>query len=205
MFYDRRDAGKQLAEKLAHHRGSEAVVLALPRGGVVVGDEIAKALHLPLDIVVTRKIGHPHNPEYAICVVDDIGTLLCNESERAAVPKHWLAKEIERQKEEAGRRNLLYRGGREPLRIKGKAAILVDDGIATGLTMQLAVKSVEAQKPRSILIAVPVAPADTIQELSKVADVVVLVPGDEFRGAVGAHYRQFEQVGDEEVIRILQN
>jgi len=193
-----------LAEKLEKYRGSDAVVLALPRGGVVVGREIADALRLPLDIVVTRKIGHLDNPEYAICAVDQMGTLLCNEAERKLVGEKWFQEEVEKEKEEAARRTELYRGGRTPLTLGGKAAIITDDGIATGLTIRLAVQAIKKQKPERIVVAVPVAPGEVVRELKKEADeLIVLLPPSEFMGAVGAHYQEFEQVDDETVIQLL--
>ena len=112
MFKNRSDAGEKLAERLLAYKNSNALVLALPRGGVVVGREVARALGVPLDIVVARKIGHPQNPEYAICATDEKGTLLCNEAEARLVPKEWLTEEIERQTREAKRRMRVYRGGR---------------------------------------------------------------------------------------------
>src|SRR3990167_6810217 len=145
MFRDRNDAGRQLAEKLAKYRGQNAVVLALPRGGVVTGREIAQALGLPLDIAVVRKIGHPLSPEYAIGAVDDAGVTLLNEAETESVSQAWLAGEIEREKKEAERRIKAYRGGRKPIPISGKTALVVDDGIATGLSMRLVVRSLRTQ------------------------------------------------------------
>ena len=204
IFTDRTDAGKRLAEKLEQYRGKDAVVLALPRGGVVVGYELARALKLPLDIVVTRKIGHPGDPEYAICAVDEHGELLCNEMEKRSVDESWLNEEVGRQRKEAQRRTETYRGGRGPEKIAGKIAILVDDGIATGLTMRLAVAVVAKQNPQKIIVAVPVAPANVILKIEKEAEVVTLLPPDEFMGAVGAHYEQFEQVEDEKVIQLMQ-
>src|SRR3989344_4874884 len=115
MFQNREDAGQQLAKRLERYRGTDAVVLALPRGGVVVGYEIAQALGLLLDIVVTRKIGHPSDPEYAICAVDEKGTLLCDEAERKMISESWLKEEVERQKKEAKRRLHLYRGNKKPI------------------------------------------------------------------------------------------
>ena len=206
MFQDREDAGQQLAKRLAHYRGTDAVVLALPRGGVVIGYEIVRALRLPLDIVVTRKIGHPDNPEYALCAVDEKGTLLCDEAERESVGKEWLKKEVERQRKEAERRVRAYRGKEEPAEIKGKTAIIVDDGIATGLTMRLAVRAVKAEMPKRVVVAVPVAPRDIVQKLTREVDeLIVLLPPEEFAGAVGAHYREFEQVEDDTVIRLLRS
>jgi predicted phosphoribosyltransferase len=204
MFQDRADAGRQLAQNLARYRGKDAVVLALPRGGVVTGHAIAKALGLPLDIVVARKIGHPHNPEYAICAVDEKGTLLCNEQERAMVGAEWLAQEVERERQEAERRIKTYRSGNGPAPVAGKVAILVDDGVATGLTMRLAIVAVRAQKPARVVVAVPVAPPDVALEIKKEADELVLLePPQEFRGAVGAHYENFSQVEDTEVIKLI--
>lgn len=205
MFRDRQDAGAQLAEALEPYRGQDAVVLALPRGGVVVGAEVARRLALPLDIVVTRKIGHPNDPEYAVCAVDEQGMLLCNEAERASLNPVWLHKEVERQRAEAKRRSTLYRGKKGAIPLAGKTAVIVDDGIATGLTMRLAVQSVKAQQPARVVVAVPVAPAGTVRTLKGggADEVVVLEPPEEFMGAVGAHYEQFEQVADAEVVRLM--
>lgn len=204
MFEDREEAGRQLAKRLEQYRGKNAVVLALPRGGVVVGYEIAKALKLPLDIVVTGKIGHPENPEYAICAVDEKGMLLCNEAEKKLISQKWLGEEVERQRKEALRRLKLYKGENKTLNIKGKTAIITDDGIATGLTMRLAVMAVKAQKPEHIIVAVPVAPGEIAEELKREIDeLIVLLPPEKFAGAVGAHYNKFEQVTDEEVIKLF--
>ena len=205
-FKNREEAGRALAEALAPYRGRKAVVFALPRGGVVVGHEVAQALDAPLDIVVTRKVGHPDNPEYAICAVDEKGTLICDETEARFVDQAWLKDEIERQKQEAARRIKIYRGGKKPFQITNKVAIIIDDGIATGLTMRLAVKAVRKQKPSRIIIAVPVAPSDIVRELKREVDeVIVLEPPEDFMGAVGAHYQEFEQVEDAAVVRLLQD
>src|SRR3989338_1595449 len=144
MFKNRVYAGRRLAEKLAKYRGQNAVVLALPRGGVVIGREIAQALGLPLDIAVVRKIGHPLSPEYAIGAVDDTGAIILNDAETESVSQAWLSDEIEREKKEAERRVKAYRGGRKPIPILGKTALIVDDGIATGLTMRLRVRPLRA-------------------------------------------------------------
>ena len=204
MFRDRNDAGRQLAEKLAKYRGQNAAVLALPRGGVVTGREIAQALGLPLDIAVVRKIGHPLSPEYAIGAVDDSGAIILNDAETESVSQAWLAGEIEREKKEAERRIKAYRGGRKPIPISGKTALVVDDGIATGLSMRLVVRSLRVQNPARVVVAVPVASAEAVESLRKEADeVITLEPPEEFLGAVGAHYIEFEQVEDAEVIRLL--
>lgn len=205
MFVDRADAGRQLAQKLAPYRARDAVVLALPRGGVVVGYELARRLALPLDIVVTRKIGHPNDPEYAICAVDESGARLCDEAEIKTIDPEWLAQEAARQQAEAKRRSNTYRRSKSPLPLAGKTAIIADDGVATGLTMRLAIASVKRQRPARIVVAIPVAPADAIIDFNKEGadEVIVLEPPEEFMGAVGAHYEQFEQVEDGEVMRLL--
>jgi len=205
MFQNREEAGRELAKKLEQYHGADAVVLALPRGGVAVGREIARELDLPLDIVVTRKIGHPDNPEYAICAVDEGGMLLCNEAEKNLLNEKWLKDEIGRQIKEAKRRTRVYRDGKKPAEIREKTAIIVDDGIATGLTMRLAVMAVKKQMPKRVIVAVPVAPMEVVEELERDADeVIVLSPPAEFAGAVGAHYREFEQVEDNTVVQFLE-
>jgi len=204
MFEDRIDAGKRLAENLTRYRDNDAVVLALPRGGVVVGYEIAMALHLPLDIVVTRKIGHPSNPEYAICAVDALGTLLCSEPESASVNQAWLKEKTNTEMKEAERRGLVYRAGKKPVDISGKVVIITDDGVATGLSLRLAIMAVKAQKPKRVVVAVPVAPSDVVSKIKREVDeLIILEPPEDFRGAVGAHYRHFDQVEDEDVIRLM--
>ena len=204
MFRDREDAGTQLAQKLKAYHGTEAVVLALPRGGVVIGERVAKGLELPLDIVVARKVGHPTNSDYAICAVDERGTRLCNEAELKHIDKKWLNQRVEQEQQEAQRRVVLYRGKKAPISLSGKTAIIVDDGIATGLTIRLAIKAVKEQKPKRIVVAIPVAPSDIAMKIRREVDeFVVLEPQEDFLGAVGAHYRFFLQVKDAEVIHLL--
>ncbi len=205
MFDDRADAGKQLAERLARYRGEDALVLALPRGGVVVGAEVARALDLPLDILVTRKIAPPTSPEYAIGAVNERGMVLLDEAEAAQVGKRWLAAEIKREQAEALRRVTAYREGRAPLNVAGKIAIVVDDGVATGLTMRLAIRALKTLRPSRIVVAVPVAPQQAPAALRAAGadEVLVLEPPGAFRGAVGAHYRRFDQTSDAEVIAAL--
>ncbi|OGG43204.1 hypothetical protein A2841_03490 [Candidatus Kaiserbacteria bacterium RIFCSPHIGHO2_01_FULL_48_10] len=204
MFLNRYDAGKQLAEKLRVYAGVQSVVVALPRGGVVVGYEIARSLGCPLDIVVTRKVGYPGNPEYAILAVDSEGSVLTNITETERVDRAWLERETEKQREEAVRRIKVFRGNRLPVSLSGKTVILVDDGVATGLTIRLAIRTVKKEKPARIVVAVPVCPPDVAALLKKEADeFLVLEDPREFSGSVGAHYKAFEQVEDDEVIRLL--
>ncbi len=205
VFQDRSDAGKKLAEKLKKYTNKEVVVYALPRGGVVVGYEVAKALHSPLDLIITRKIGHPTQSEYAIGAVAENGHYILNIEAASEVDKEYLTSEIEAQKKEAQRRRQLYLKGKKPIDCKGKIAILVDDGVATGLTMRAAIKELKFHyKPEKIIIAVPVAPQEAIEQLkSEGIGVVSLLTTREFLGAIGAYYANFPQVSDEEVIELL--
>ncbi|RJO62052.1 phosphoribosyl transferase [candidate division WS5 bacterium] len=203
-FRDREDAGRQLAEKLLKYKDEDPVVLALPRGGVVLGDIIAKKLNCPLNLIITRKIGHPMNPEYAIAAITISGELVENRAETGAVDQRWFEEEKSIQIQEAKRREETYLGGRKPVELKAKTAIIVDDGIATGLTMMAAIKEVKAKGPAGIIVAVPVIPFDTYETLLKLVDEVIAisVPND-FLGAVGAYYADFPQVSDEEVVEIM--
>lgn len=205
MFQDRNEAGILLAKKLEKYKNTNAIVAALPRGGVVLGHAIARSLSLPLDIISTRKIGHPTSPEYAIGAVDEDGAHILNQTETVSINKQWLQEEIAKQREEAGRRSTLYRKGMKRLNLAGRVVIIVDDGIATGFTMRLAVKVAQKQQPERVVVAVPVAPSESIHELIKEGadEVIVLDEPEEFMGAVGAHYMEFEQVDDKEVIRLL--
>ncbi len=205
MFVDRSDAGRQLAEKLQKFRVKNVIVLALPRGGVVTAYEVAHTLSLPLDIIAVRKIGHPDSSEFAIGAVDDQGMCIVNEVGAATIDPAWLKTESARQRKEAERRSAVYRQGRKPLNTEGKIVIIVDDGIATGLTMRLAVRAAKKQEPEKIIVAVPVAPPESIRALKEEGadEIIVLEPLEEFMGAVGAHYSEFDQVEDKEVIRLL--
>ncbi len=205
MFKDRVDAGKQLAKRLEAYAGKDTVVLALPRGGVVTGYEVAQALAAPLDIIAVRKVGHLFEPEYAVGAVAPDGTSLFNEAETAALDAKMLHAAVAAERAEAKRRSDLYRDGRAPLDLSGKTALIVDDGIATGLSMRLAVRVAKASKPARIIVAVPVASGDALRALEGegVEELITLEPPDSFEGAIGAHYERFEQVSDEEVIRLM--
>lgn len=204
FFRDRVDAGHQLASALDEYRGQEVVVYALPRGGVVLGVEVAKSLHAPLDLLITRKIGHPLAPEYAICAISEVGGLICNEEERARVDPRWLEVAIARERQEALRRRDRYLQGRHPISVEGKVAILVDDGIATGLTMRAAIDEVKRRHPRQVVVAIPVIPKETAAVLRREADRVIALDIPEmFLGAIGAYYEDFWPIEDEEVLRLL--
>ena len=204
MFYDRHEAGEMLADKLKKYRRRGVVVCGLPRGGVIVAKEVARLLQAPLSIIVTRKITHPASPEYAIGAIGEHTELIFNEAEYSQIDPRWLRAETEKERRELLRRKQKYLAGRKPLSAHGKVAIIVDDGIATGLTMQAAIEEVRKQDPIKLVVAVPVAPAETTKMLGELADEVVVVEKPRlFRGAVGAYYDQFEQTTDAEVLEAL--
>ncbi|TAL49157.1 phosphoribosyl transferase [Patescibacteria group bacterium] len=203
-FTDRAEAGRVLAGLLAPYTKTKTVVYALPRGGVVVGVEVARALEVPLDLVITRKIGHPENPEYAIASVSESGEVLCNPREPSPISESWFDEEVERQKQEAARRRQAYLGDRARISAKGKNAIIVDDGVATGLSLLIAIKEIKRDVPWKTVVAVPVVPADVAEEIKKEADELLApIIDDHYLGAVGAYYDSFEQVTDDEVAAIL--
>ena len=204
-FRDRTDAGRQLAQALAaKYRGRAGVVYALPRGGVPLGAEIARALEMPLDLMIARKIGHPYNREYAIGAVTASGEPVVNPRELARIDPRWFEREVEVERAEARRRHQAYTGGRALTPAKDKVAIIVDDGIATGLTMEAAIRAARALAPAQLVVAVPVVPSDTAARLAGAADdLVALKVDDDYLGAVGAYYDYFPQTTDAEVIELL--
>lgn len=203
-FTDRSDAGRELAKKLMKYAGKEIIVYAIPRGGVVTAYEIAKKLYAPLDLIITRKIGHPYEAEYAIAALSENGTIVGNQLELQKMNHDWLEHEIHIQRAEIQRRRKLYLQNRRPLPVEGKIAILVDDGIATGLTMEAAVKDIRNRHPKRIVIATPVAFADSLSMLRKSADdVIALAVPSHFPGGIGAYYINFPQVSDREVMSFI--
>lgn len=203
IFSDRRDAGKKLAAALSEYRGrGDTVVIGVPRGGVVVAYEVSKALGLPLDIVIVKKLGYPGNPELAIGAAGPDGYYL-NEELVPFVPKEYIDEEIRLKQQEASDRVLLLRGSINALEIKGKTIIVIDDGVATGASMMMAVKVIRALNPAVIIVAVPVAPPETVQALKSVADKVVAVAQPQNFYAIGQFYQDFSQVSDEEARDLL--
>lgn len=206
VFQDRKEAGIRLAKELEKYKEEDVVVFALPRGGVVLGAEIATALHAPLDLIITKKIGHPMNPEYAIGAIAEEGEPYCNTYEVEQVNETWFQKEVIRIRGEIKRRRREYLGDVSVRDMEGKIAILVDDGIATGYTMMAAIKEMESRSPDKIVVAIPVTPYDTAQILmSMVDEVVSLEIDEEYLGSVGAYYRSFDQVEDSEVVELLKS
>ena len=203
MFLDRVDAGKKLSRALFTYKSRPVVVYALPRGGVVLGVEVARGLEAPLDLIVVRKIGHPSQPEYAIGAVAEDGYVVTNPYEVARLDKWWLDRAIAEEVKEAQRRRRLFLQDRAPIDVKDRIAIIVDDGLATGLSMMAAIYQIRRRGPHKVVVAVPVAAAETVERLkSEVDDLVVLYIPDWF-GAVGAFYQRFDQVTDEEVVALM--
>ena len=207
LFTDRRDAGRQLAAALARYRVSRPVVLALPRGGVPVGFEVAQALGAPLDVLLVRKIGAPGHEELGLGAVVDgqDPQLVLNPDVVRAVgpPPGYIEAEKRRQLAEIERRRRQYVGDRAPTPVDGRTVIIVDDGIATGGTVRAALRGVSQHRPARLVLAVPVAPADSLDELASECDDIVCLATPEPFFAVGPHYRDFAQTEDEEVIRLL--
>jgi putative phosphoribosyl transferase len=207
MFQDRADAGRQLATRLLHLKDKHPVVLALPRGGVPVGFEIASALGAPMDLVLVRKIGAPWQPELAIAAVVDGGEpqIVKNLDVMLAMglTDDFVEEEAKLQLKEIERRRQIYLGDRARADLKGRTVILVDDGIATGATARAALKAVRRAGPGRLVLAVAVAPPDTIEKLREEADEIVCLSAEAYFGGISMFYADFHQVGDEEVVDLL--
>lgn len=206
LFEDRSDAGKRLAAELEQYRGVDGIVLALPRGGVVTGFEVASALKLPLDVFISRKIGAPGNPELAIGAVAEIDGVWTDREAMLllGISDEYIKQEADRQRQEIERRIQLYRQGRPLPPLEGKTVIVVDDGIATGYTLLAALKGIRKTNPLLLVAAVPVAPEASWQKVSKEADRAVCLASPEPFLAVGLHYLSFEQVEDDQVMDLLE-
>ena len=210
MFLDRVDAGRQLAEALSDLRDhpDPIIALAIPRGGVIVAREVARALSTPIDICLTHKIGAPGNPELALGAVADDGTTILDDFliHSLQVPRQYIEAERQYWQIELARRAEVYRGGRARLAVKDRVAVVIDDGVATGSTLIAALRSTRAAGVKSLIAAVPVGPRDTIERaLSREADRVVCLRAPYDFYAVGLFYRHFEQVTDEEVVAAMNN
>ena len=206
LFNDRRHAGILLAKELESYRGTaDTLVLALPRGGVVVGLELSLELHLPLDVFITRKIGLPEQPEYAIGAVSETGSLYVNQDavEHMTLLRDDLDGLISAQRHEIARRQELYRQRRPFPSIRNKVVIVVDDGIATGSTFFATIEALAKLSPRHVVAAIPVSPVSTAAKVRAVVDHCVILETPEPFCAVGEFYADFQQVDDEEVVRCL--
>jgi putative phosphoribosyl transferase len=214
MFCDRKAAGERLATRLAHLKDTAPVVLALPRGGVAVGAPIARALAAPLDVVLVRKIGVPWQPELALGAVCCPATAKLWDAapevfidhrmaEALAIPEGYLRSETARQIEELERRRVVYSTDRAPAEVAGKTAIVVDDGIATGATVRVALRAVRRRSPARLVLAAPIAAPETLAALAAEADETVCVAAPQGLGAIGHYYEDFHQLSDDEVIELL--
>lgn len=207
LFEDRADAGRRLAANLETYAGELTRVLALPRGGVPVAFEVARSLRAPLDVFVVRKIGAPGREELAIGAIASGGVRVLNEETIAVlgVEPELVDAITEREARELARREEAYRGGLPAHDVQGRTVLLIDDGLATGASMQAAIVALRSRLPRRIVVAIPVAPADTCAAIAPhVEDLVVLAMPHPFRG-VGAWYMDFSQTSDEEVRRLLRD
>jgi putative phosphoribosyl transferase len=206
-FPDRRAAGRMLAQRLLHLAGPKTIVLALPRGGLPVADEVARGLSAPLDIVLVRKIGMPGNPELAMGAVagPEGDTLVLNPDLVAAygIGEAMIEAQAAPERAELARRSLLWGARLQAGALAGKVVILVDDGIATGATMRAAIAAVRADGTERVVVATPVAPPDTLDQMAGLADEVVCLSTPAAFTAVGRHYASFPQLGDDEVRTIL--
>jgi putative phosphoribosyl transferase len=202
-FKNRAEAGKLLAKALAKYEHEDVVVFALPRGGVVLGYEIASFLHAPLDLVITRKIGYPGNEECAVCAVAEDGDMICDIFGESCLDEQWLKVQAEKERQEAVRRRQVYLVGRKPLPVEGKVAIVVDDGVATGLTILLAIMEMKHRHPKKIIVAVPVSSLDAAERIRAEADELIALEIPQYFSSVGEHYEQFPQLSDEDVVFIM--
>lgn len=206
-FYDRSDAGRRLAAELQKFKGEDVVVFALPRGGAPVAEPIATLLNAPLDLVLVRKIGVPFQPELAMGAVADGGDPVVVRNDDVIAMADVSEQEFEevcaRELEEIERRRRLYLGRRVRPEAKGHIAIVVDDGVATGATTRAALRAVRAREPKKLVLAVPVAPPDTLESLEPEVDEIICLETPRALGAIGFFYRDFRQISDDEVIDIL--
>jgi putative phosphoribosyl transferase len=207
-FSNRSEAGRKLAIALSKYKDGQPVILALPRGGLPVAAEVATALNAPLDLVLVRKIGVPFQPELAMGAVVDGGDPIIVRNEdvirMAGIDESEFNVVRDTELAEIERRRARYLGTRERADVAGRTAIVIDDGVATGATTRAALHAVRARNPKTLVLAVPVAPSDSLKSLSREVDDLVCLEDHEPFGAIGFYYRDFRQVSDEEVIEILQ-
>jgi putative phosphoribosyl transferase len=205
-FEDRRDAGRRLAGKLSRFEDERPVVFALPRGGVPVGYEISRALQAPLDVFVSRKLGAPDQPEFGIGAVAAGGVRVLNEDvvRRLGVPEDYIEQITAQETAEVGRRLRYFRGERPEPEVGGRTAILVDDGLATGVTARAAVQALRSRGPGRLVLAAPVCAAQTADLFRTTVDDLVCLKSPSDLGAIGFWYRNFEQTSDEEVVELLE-
>lgn len=206
MFKDRTDAGEQLVKGIDLLETKKLIVLALPRGGVPLGILIAKKFDVSFNIILAKKIGHPSNSEYAIGAVAENGKPILGEGFRKNLHGEWLQRRVLQIQEEMAHKRILYKEKRQNLLLKNKDILIVDDGIATGLTMFAAIRAVKEHEPKSVSVAVPIIPKMAYKQLEQEVDKIYVVEVPEhFLGGVGAYYEKFPQLTDEQVKEMLKN
>jgi putative phosphoribosyl transferase len=205
-FRDRENAGRRLAERLAPYQSENPVIFALPRGGVPVGYEVARALKAPLEVFIARKLGAPSQPELGIGAVAQDGTLVLNERivEAIGVSEEYIERVVAEETKEAKRRLKLFGGERPEPKVRERTAILVDDGIATGVTTWAAIAALRRRDPRRLVLAVPVCAAHTVESLRGEVDELICLEAPSDLMAISIWYRDFEQTSDKEVIELLE-
>ena len=204
-FKDRTQAGKLLAKKLQKYKDKDIIILAIPRGGLAIGYELAKALQAPLDILVTKKIGYPGDPEYAIGAVGPNNTVIVNEDvmKGEAISQKYIDEQVKEITAAINEKYRRYKGKVAVPKVKNKIVIIADDGVATGSTIRVSIQLIKKQNPKKIVVAIPVGPPDTITMLSKEVDEVICLEQPEAFFAIGAFYAEFPQVSDKEAIQYL--
>lgn len=207
-FKDRTEAGCKLAAALAKYKNQQPVILALPRGGVPVAAEVADALKAPLDLILVRKIGVPFQPELAMgAVVDGAAPVIVRNEDvirLAGINEADFKSVCDAELAEIERRRARYLGSRERAEVAGRTAIVIDDGVATGATTRAALRATRARNPKKLVLAIPVAPTESLAAMREEADDVVCLEDHEFFGAIGFYYSNFRQTSDEEVIKLLE-
>ena len=205
-FEDRRDAGRKLAAKLSRFRDGRCVVLGLPRGGVPVGYEISRSLGAPLDVFVSRKLGAPGQPEFGIGAVAAGGVRVLNTDviRRLGITDEYVERITAQEVAEVNRRLRFFRGGRPEMEVVGRTAILVDDGLATGVTAHAAVQALKLRKPGRLILAAPVCAAQTAELFASQVDELLCLVSSSDLGAIGLWYRNFDQTTDKEVVQLLE-
>ena len=206
IFKNREEAGARLALKLNKYKDKEGIiVLGLPRGGVIIGNEIANYLNCPLDVIIIRKLGFPGNSEIAIGAISEAGNIILDEDliSYYRISDEYIREEVSRQKSLIDKRVDLYRKGSSPIDLKGKTVILVDDGVATGSTMKVAISTLRVEEKKKVVVAIPVLPLETAEGLLKLADELIFLEMPYDFVSVGSYYQDFNQVTDNDVIKIL--
>lgn len=200
MFRDRQDAAVKLAERLLDYKNKDCVILAIPRGGVIIGYHLARRLNLPLDVIISKKLSHPLSPEYAIGAVTTHGEIISDYREAS---DEYIASEIRRLRQVIRQKQRMYFGQRKPIVLKGKTVIITDDGVATGSTILAAIEAIRTLNPGRIIVAVPVAPQSSVEILNSRADKFICLIVAAVFHSVGGFYLDFTPVTDEEVKRLL--